>query len=391
MKANIVIIGLSKIATTSVKKDLGSCMSKNSFEVSHFLNMDNAVTKIKEEPAILVWEEEDGDNHNQYYLEFIRKFPEVILILISSGNLDTIMNAVNQSRLFRIIRSPFNNIELVKYLQEALNHWNDLQNQKKKNTLNDKESLQKELLIAQEIQKNLLPTDSPKWKNLDIVCFSESAKNVGGDLYTYYGMQNDRTLISKHLVAVGDVSGKGISAALLMATCISHIDNTMKLNLKLPERMAYLDKLLVPFTKPQKQNCALCMVELVGVNTNHAFAKVVNAACIPPYIKRKNGSVDWISAKGFALGQGIGGQFGYKEITVEIEKGDMLILVSDGIIEANNSKNELFGFEAFKQVLDSGSGNSSKEMLTHIKKNISEFTRGYEQHDDMTIVVIRYH
>ena len=69
----------------------------------------------------------------------------------------------------------------------------------------------------------------------------------------------------------------------------------------------------------------------------------------------------------------------------------MIILVSDGIIEANNSKNELFGFEAFKQVLDSGSVNSSKEMLNYILKNISEFTRDYEQHDDMTIVVIRYH
>ena len=96
-------------------------------------------------------------------------------------------------------------------------------------------------------------------------------------------------------------------------------------------------------------------------------------------------------AKGFALGQGIGSQFGYKEATVGIEKGEMIILVSDGIIEANNSKNELFGFEAFKQVLDSGSVNSSKEMLNHILKNISEFTRDYEQHDDMTIVVIRYH
>lgn len=391
MKANIVIIGLSKIATASLKRELRKCMSKNSFEVFHFINIESAVAKIKEEPSILIWEEEDGNNHYQKFIELNKNFPEAILILITSGNLDTIINSVNQNRLFRIIRNPYNDAEVIKYLNEAYNHWNGLQSQKKKNTLNDKESLQRELIIAQEIQKNLLPTDSPKWKNLDIVCFSESAKNVGGDLYTYYGMQNDRTLISKHLVAVGDVSGKGISAALLMATCISHIDNTMKLNLKLPERMAYLDKLLVPFTKPQKQNCALCMVELVGVNTNHAFAKIVNAACIPPYIKRKNGNVEWISAKGFALGQGIGSQFGYKEITVEIEKGDMLILVSDGIIEANNSQNELFGFEAFKQVLDSGSVNSSKEMLTHIKKNISEFTREYEQHDDMTIVVIRYH
>ncbi len=393
MKASIIVIGLSKVTANQSKKELVKCTSKNSFELNHFMNAEDALKNINEEPAILVWEEIEDENSYKYFKEFKKKFSNPITILISNGKIETIINEVNKYGLFRIIPAPYKIVDIVKYLEEALTHWLNLQNEKKIFTGNDKETLQKELLIAQEIQKNLLPTDSPKWKNLEIVCFSESAKNVGGDFYTYFGMQNDRTLISKHLVAVGDVSGKGISAALLMATCISHIDNTMKVNLKLPERMAYLDKLLVPFTKPQKQNCALCMVELVGVNTNHAYAKIVNAACIPPYVKRKNGSVEWVSAKGFALGQGIGAQFGYKETTVGIEKGDMLILVSDGIIEANNSNNELFGFEAFKEVLESGSASSSssKEMLNHILKNISEFTKEYEQHDDMTIVVIRYH
>lgn len=390
MKANILIAGLTKAIATQIKKELGKSISKNSFEFNHFSNLKDAIeTFAKENLAIILWEE--NEKEYIYFRQLKNNFSDVIIILISNNQIQTIIDAVNQGSLFRVASSDYKISDLIKYFEEAFHKWNELQNQKKKITGNDKESIQKELLIAQEIQKNLLPTDSPKWKNLELVCFSESAKNVGGDLYTYYGMQNDRTLISKHLVAVGDVSGKGISAALLMATCISHIDNSMKLNLKLPERMAYLDSLLVPFTKPQKQNCALCMVELVGVNTNHAFVKVVNAACIPPYIKRKDGTVEWITSKGFALGQGIGAQFGYKEKTISIEKGDMIILVSDGVIEANNPENELLGFERFTEILESKNIQSSKELLLHIRKSIEHFTRGQEQHDDMTIVVIRYH
>ena len=390
MKANILIIGLSKGIVNQIKKELIKSTSKNSFEINQYANVDDAVKKYKDEVIdIILWEE--NENEYKHFKQLKKKFNGAITILISNGKIETIIDEINRDGLFRIATSGYKVSDLVKYLEEALHKWQDLQNQKKKITGNDKETLQKELLIAQEIQKNLLPTDSPKWKNLELACFSESAKNVGGDLYTYYGMQNDRTLISKHLVAVGDVSGKGISAALLMATCLSHIDNSMKLNLKLPERMSYLDTLLVPFTKPQKQNCALCMVELIGVNTNHAFVKVVNAACIPPYVKRKNGTVEWISSKGFALGQGIGVQFGYKENTVSIEKGDMIILVSDGVIEANNSKNELLGFELFKTILESGKNQSSKEMLHHIREHVNNFTKGHKQHDDMTIVVIRYH
>lgn len=392
MKANILIIGLSKVTANQIKKELQKCTSNNSFEINQFANAEEALKKLGEEfPSIILWEEEKEESSYKQFRQLKKKFPEAVTILISKGKIETIIEETNREGIFRVILAPYKVSELVRHLEEAIHRWQDLQNQKKKITGNDKETLQKELLIAQEIQKNLLPTDSPKWKNLDLACFSESAKNVGGDLYTYFGMQNDRTLISKHLVAVGDVSGKGISAALLMATCLSHIDNSMKLNLKLPERMAYLDSLLVPFTKPQKQNCALCMVELVGVNTNHAFVKVVNAACIPPYIKRKDGKVEWISSKGFALGQGLGVQFGYKENTVGIQKGDMVILVSDGIIEANNDKAQLLGFELFQQILESGPVSSSREMLLHIQKQVQKFTNGFEQHDDMTIVVVRYH
>ena len=391
MKANIVIVGLSKVTANQIKKELQKCTAKNSFEINQFTNAEEALKLGGEFSNILLWEEGKEESSYKYFKQLKKKFPDTITILISSGKIETIVEEVNREGLFRVAASDYKVSELVKYLDEAILRWLDLQNQKKKVSGNDKEALQKELLIAQEIQKNLLPKDSPNWKNLDLACYSESAKNVGGDFYTYFGIQNDRTLISKHLVAVGDVSGKGISAALLMATCLSHIDNSMKLNLKLTERMTYLDALLVPFTKPQKQNCALCMIELVGVNTNHAFLKTVNAACIPPYIKRKDGSVESVSAKGFALGQGLGTQFGYKENTIGIQKGDMVILVSDGIIEANREGNDLLGFERFQPILESGPNPSSREMLHHIQKQVQSFTNGFEQHDDMTIVVVRYH
>ena len=112
----------------------------------------------------------DRNNHYQKFIELNKNFPETILILITSGNLDTIINSVNQNRLFRIIRNPYNDAEVIKYLNEAYNHWNGLQKSKKKNTLNDKESLQRELIIARKY-KNLLQRGFLKWKNLDIVCF----------------------------------------------------------------------------------------------------------------------------------------------------------------------------------------------------------------------------
>ena len=71
--------------------------------------------------------------------------------------------------------------------------------------------------------------------------------------------------------------------------------------------------------------------------------------------------------------------------------GRQIRLVSDGVIEANNSKNELLGFELFKTILESRKNQSSKEMLHHIREHVNNFTKGHEQHDDMTIVVIRYH
>ena len=342
--------------------------------------------KLKKEPIILIYDESTAAKGIEELVQLKNKFPDIGILVYFRENTDFLISLINQPVTFRCISFPVKSSTLQTELKKLLLSYE--RKKKKKSRILEEEN--KELGLAREIQKSLLPNTSPNWKDLDIEFYSEPARNVGGDLFTYYGNRNDRALISKHIIAVGDVSGKGISAALLMATCLSRIDMAMRLQIKLTEKMQYLDSILTPYMKPQKQNCALCLMEFSGINTGQAIVRIVNAACIPPFLIKKDGSLTWIRAKGFALGQGIGTQFGYKEHKLSLEDGDTFVLVSDGVIEANNEASELLGFERFETILKSVSTNKSKKILEYIHKSIRQFSGKAEVHDDLTIAVIRY-
>ena len=247
--------------------------------------------------------------------------------------------------------------------------------------------LQSDLVLAREIQQSLLPAPTPKWPGLKVVCYTQPAFEVGGDFYAYHASSQARVLLNKYILAVGDVSGKGVSAALLMATSLSQFNAALSLKLTPTERLAYLDRALLPYTKPWRQNCALCYVELVGINTVRPVLKAVNAGCIPPYLKHADGSVEWAVIGGFALGQGLGAQMGYQEIRRLLSKGDMIILTSDGLVEASNATSELFGFERLEQAIIEGPTTSARAMLEHLKAEITAYVGEAEPHDDITILV----
>jgi sigma-B regulation protein RsbU (phosphoserine phosphatase) len=249
--------------------------------------------------------------------------------------------------------------------------------------------LHSDLVLAREIQQSLLPPPTPRWPDLEVVCYTQPAFEVGGDFYAYHAFRQARVLLNKYILAVGDVSGKGVSAALLMATSLSQFDASLSLKLSPTERLVYLDTALLPYTKLRRQNCALCYVELVGVNTVRPILKAVNAGCIPPYLKHIDGSLEWAGIGGFALGQGLGAQAGYQEIRHLLSKGDMIILTSDGLVEASNSTSEMYGFERLEQAILTGPTSSAKAMLDHLKTEIVAYVGDAEPHDDITIVVVR--
>lgn len=251
-------------------------------------------------------------------------------------------------------------------------------------------AIQQELAVARQIQQNLLPPPSPAWSALQVICYSAPAREVGGDFYSYHAFP--ATLCHHYAVMVGDVSGKGISAALLMAASLAQFQATLMLDLTPTERMAYLDRAILPYTSSHRQNCAMCYVELCLPNDNKTAVTVqlqaVNAGAVIPYVLR-NGTMTSLDIGGFALGHGLGSAHGYQMGRVTLSQGDLVVLITDGVVEARNDAGEMFGFERFEQALQSAPVYKAAAVLAHVQATLTEFVRGAEQHDDITIVVVQ--
>lgn len=269
-------------------------------------------------------------------------------------------------------------------------------------------AIEQELRLARTIQQNLLPPSIPAWSDINVICYTASAHEVGGDLYVYHAFHPSKTSAQaenpKYGLALGDVSGKGTPAALLMAVSVSTFHATVWQSLAPPTLLARMDQTLMAYTKNGKQNCALVYVELERLQDSTQYAlTAVNAGCIPPYIKRADGSVEFEEFGGFALGQGLGEKWGYEAQTVQLQTGDMVILTSDGVVEANNEAGEMLGFERLEQIVRQfepseqlteqrsivSGQNGAKAMLAHLKQELFTFIGQAELHDDMTMMVIQ--
>ncbi|NJO07412.1 MAG: SpoIIE family protein phosphatase [Chloroflexaceae bacterium] len=209
-----------------------------------------------------------------------------------------------------------------------------------------------------------------------------AAREVGGDFYAYHDFGDGRVSLT-----VGDVSGKGLPAALLMSTSLTMFSTTIANTTTPAELLTYLDMGLAPYTRSTNQNCALCVIQFKNA---HQTLTVANAGGVIPLVRHTNGAVEWLEAGGLPLGVGMGARFGYQQCDYSLQRGDVVVLVSDGIIEAHNPTGDLFGFDRMQAAV---AGfiltTSAYAMLNQLRNVVNEFVDGAEQHDDMTILVVR--
>ena len=268
-------------------------------------------------------------------------------------------------------------------------------------------AIEREMTLAQEIQRTLLPPVQPNWERLDIVCYSDPAREIGGDFYAYYAFnspleatqpaaaETDWPNIERYAVAVGDVSGKGMPAALLMAVSLASFQSIVGQGLAPGNLLKHLDRALSPYTRTARQNCAIIYTEIdpptvaASGSTQPGAMRVANAGCMTPLIRRRDGSIEWIEAFGTPLGVELAAEFGYRVIETPLSKGDLIILTTDGVIEANNQAGQMFSFERLEATVQAGPTESARAMLEHLKREVALFVGDTEQHDDVTIVVVR--
>lgn len=246
----------------------------------------------------------------------------------------------------------------------------------------DKERIATELNVATQIQASMLPGIFPAFperKEFDIFASMEPAKEVGGDFYDFFLVDHD------HLgVVIADVSGKGVPAALFMVITKTMIKNHAQAG-EAPKDV---------FTNVNRQLCenneaGMFVTAWMGIyemSTGHFT--LVNAGHNPPLIKRGDKGFEYLKTRpGFVLAGMEGIQ--YTQTELQLNQGDILYLYTDGVTEATDSCNELYGEERLLQVLDKSRNLSLKEILHEVKEDIDGFAKGVPQFDDITMLILK--
>ncbi len=242
----------------------------------------------------------------------------------------------------------------------------------------EKQKMEKDLELARNIQKNLLPKTFPKLQYLDMDAENISAKQVGGDYYDVVMLDENRMLF-----AIGDVSGKGVQAALLMANLQAFLKSICKQNLPLDIATNLINDLVA-----ENIISGSFITFFWGIFDNSTKELVyVNAGHNPPLLIR-NKKIKKLEAGGLILGM-MKTLIPYQSEKIKLKKNDMLVLFTDGVSEAMNNKSEEFSDEQLEELCVKNSLKTPKQLLNTILKNLEEFTRGAEQSDDITCIILK--
>jgi len=241
-----------------------------------------------------------------------------------------------------------------------------------------KQRLEKDLETARNIQNNLLPKVIPSFTNLEISAYNSSAKMVGGDYYDIVKV-NDNEI----LVAVADVSGKGVPAALLMANLQAFLKSIIKQNLPLSDATNLINDLV-----SENTSMGSFITFFWGIfNRVTCEFTYVNAGHNPPLFFKKC-KLNKLKKGGIILGV-LPTTIPYASDTIVMEKGDVIVLFTDGITEAMNDKGEEFTDERLEKLSQNLCNEASSKILDEIKKSVEKFASGTEQSDDITCLVLK--
>ena len=287
---------------------------------------------------------------------------------ITGGNLDTVVD-VRSSEEFSILSNDINSTvdTLKRYIKEAASR------------------IDAELQYAKDIQSSALPHIEPNFvgkKEYELHACMFTAKEVGGDFYDFYYVDD------KHLaITIADVSGKGIPAALFMMASKTMLKNMIESGMPIEEAMTSANARLC------ESNDANMFVTVwtAVINLDTGHMEFSNAGHNYPAIRKRDGSYEFLKSKPGMVLAGMDG-VNYKRNEYELEPKDVLFLYTDGVAEATNIDNELFGDDRLINALNDTYRDdiTAKEICCFVKDAVDEFVDEAPQFDDITMLVFKY-
>jgi len=247
----------------------------------------------------------------------------------------------------------------------------------------EKERISTELSLATRIQADMLPNVFPAFPDhseFDVYATMNPAKEVGGDFYDFFLIDHD------HLALVmADVSGKGVPAALFMMASKIMIQNIAMTGVSPREVLETTNNRIC--RNNQQEMFVTVWLGILDLRTGEL--KAANAGHEYPVVTRAEGQFELVKDKhGFVIGGMEGVR--YKEYEIQLEPGEEVFLYTDGVPEATNAQNELYGTDRMMAILNSSQGLEPEEVLKMVKADVDRFVGDAPQFDDLTMLCVRY-
>jgi sigma-B regulation protein RsbU (phosphoserine phosphatase) len=385
MSHKILVVDDEADLEVLIKQKFRKQIRDNEYDFTFAQNGVEALTKIAVNPEIglvlsdINMPEMDGLTLLHKLNEL--KNPALKAVIVSAyGDMDNIRIAMNRGA-FDFLTKPIDFNDLETTIAKTLEQLAILRQATK-----DREqllSVRNDLNTAARIQQSILPQTFPPFpdrEEFDIYAQMTPAKEVGGDFYDFFFIDHDRLAF-----VIGDVSGKGVPAAIFMAVSRTLLKAIATQVVNPGESLRRINAMLIP-----ESNGRMFVTIFYGVlNTRTGEVQFSFGGHNPPYIKRKEGQIERINQEsGFLLGMLDDMEYDVHKIT--LHPGDTILLYTDGVTEAMNGNAELFEESRLEASLMRLNGSPLKDMLDGINADLMSFAAGAPQADDITMLALQF-
>ena len=308
--------------------------------------------------------------------------PALKCIMVSAyGDMSNIRTAMNNGA-FDFATKPIDLDDLSITIEKAIEQINFVKNSQQEHS--QLEMIKTDLAVAADIQQAILPRTMPEFDaeagKFDLAQVMHPAKDIGGDFYDYFKIDDDRLGL-----VMADVSGKGIPAAIFMAVSrtMIHISGFQK-DYTAAECIDVSNKML---SKESVDNMFVTVFYAI-YNVKTGEINYCNAGHNPPYILRKDGRLERLPNSVSTM-VGVFDFMEFADDTTKLEEGDMLVMYTDGVDEACNIVNEEFSDERLEMALNECVGATCQETIDKLLGRVKEFVGNAQQSDDITVLAIK--
>ncbi len=331
-----------------------------------------------------------GANHGMLDMNFVQYAPGTTIVTNEKMWLDDAVKGIPYDGMLMIKNTMISNyfVKMLQYVIVAavsirlVDHCQDIMD-KQRNLTESTARIGTELNLAKRIQADMLPNLFPAFPErdeFDLYASMDPAKEVGGDFYDFFMIDED------HLgMVIADVSGKGIPAAMFMMFSKNIIANNAMLG-KLPAKA--LEDANNSICKNNSEEMFVTVwLGILEISTGHVVA--ANAGHEYPAIKSADGGFELFKDK---HGLVVGGMEGlrYREYELQLEPGSKIFVYTDGVPEATNADEEMFGTDRMIGALNTDPGAAPKQILKNVRSAVDDFVKDAEQFDDLTMLCLEY-